>query len=481
MGIRDIRHMDREDFSDLIWKWRCKVMHQREGIAPNDRSTDAETTEEDDGKTNGGLITRGKDPGFGSEATIKTMYEGKNSTSAYFEWVDYPPKQLSKSAARAQDRVAIKVFKCKDREKPCLAGRFTLKYHEIEIQNPLLVEALETILKKENFHLDINESASFEEPFRQLWFCQEDILALQKRTDASDPVKGYLALLLKLLDDVFADLRVKRRHLQSSGLIDFKTAWILFPRGVTVYSYGLNAEFLCKVESTKYIQKTEGTFLLIRCKVMMFNGEEFVWINKVLTIEQYEGNMPVRELEHYPLDFHPEADQVRKRCIERGRKVLEFQGLHYRCYSGIALHSTGDRTEKHNVDGRVLIDQLGYNRYHLAKGNREDEDPKMEKYIPPLERRNKFAPARRLAMPPPPPPPLPFLPADPDEEIQTNKTSRKRHLSEEQQEANRKDMMSREEELGFMYMMLGGYALKNKLWGKSVCHYDTVVRKGKSY
>ena len=442
-------------------------MHQKDGINAKG-STDADTTEDDDNKTGGGgLTTRGKDPTFGAEAMVKTMYEGKNSTPLYFEWVDYPPKQLSKSAARAQDRVAIKVFKCKDRDKPCLGGRFTLKYHEIEIQNPLLVEALETILKKENFHLDINEPASFEEPFRQLWFCQEDILALQKRTEASDPLKGYLTLLLKLLDDVFADLRVKRRHLQSSGLIDFKTAWILFPRGVTVYSYGLNAEFLCKVEGTKYIQKTEGHFLLIRCKVMMFNGEEFVWINKVLTIENFEGNMPVRELEHYPLDFHPEADQVRKRCTDRGRKVLEFQGLHYRCYSGIAIHTTGDRAEKHNVDGRVLIDQLGYNRYHLAKGNREDDDPKMEKYIPPLERRNKFSPTRRLPMPPPPPPLLPIPPADPDEEIETTKTSRKRHLSEEQQEANKKDMMSREEELGFMYMMLGGYALKNKLWGKS--------------
>lgn len=461
MGIRDI---DKEDVSDFIWKWRCKLTPRKESLSTS--STD--TTEDDDTKSSAAAAAGekqrgGKDPGFGAEASIKTLYEGKNSSMSYFDWVDYPPKQLSKSAARAQDRVAIRVYKVKDREKACLGGRFPLKYHQIDVQNPLLVAALEPIVKKEKVHLDVNETATFKEPFRPLWFCQEEIMELHKRTDSNGPLKGYLHLLLRLMDDMFGEMRVKRKHLQSSGLIDFSLAWILFPTGSTVYSYGINSEFLCKVQGTKYIQKSEGNFLLIRTKVMVFTGEEFTWQNKTLAIASFEGNTPVRELEHYPLEHHPEPAQVQKQCIERGRKALDFQGLNYCTYSGIALRTTAEGITKHNVEGRVLIDQLGYNRYHLAKGNREDKDPKIER----IHAENRARNRRLIPMPPIPPPGPEALEPPEDDDTDAIKTSRKTHLSEEQQNAIKKDMLSREEDLGFMFMLVGGYALKNKLWGES--------------
>jgi hypothetical protein len=45
-----------------------------------------------------------KDPTFGVDAVLKTFYEGKNSNANYFDWVETPPKQMSKRAAMKQDR-----------------------------------------------------------------------------------------------------------------------------------------------------------------------------------------------------------------------------------------------------------------------------------------------------------------------------------------------------------------------------------------
>lgn len=56
------------------------------------------------------------DPTFGCDAALKTFYEGKDSNPNYFDWVDSPPKQVSKKVARANDRVALKVYKIKDLE-----------------------------------------------------------------------------------------------------------------------------------------------------------------------------------------------------------------------------------------------------------------------------------------------------------------------------------------------------------------------------
>ncbi|KAH7131505.1 P-loop containing nucleoside triphosphate hydrolase protein [Dactylonectria estremocensis] len=433
----------RESVSDFVWKWRCKVRQPHSAL---DKPVDLDSnTSEDDVKN----TEPPKDPTFGCDTTIKTLFEGKNSSPPTYDWVDYPPKQLSKAAARAQDRVAIKVYKIKDLDKPCVAGRFPLKYHKVEVQNPMLVAALEPILKKENLFLDVHDTASFSAPFRPLWFCQDEIKDLYRQTAADQALKGFLQLFLRILDDMFSELRNKRRHLLQEGLIDFKTAWTLFPRGSTVYSYGLNSESLCKVEDTAYICKDGATFLMVKGKIMTFNGEEFVWQDKPLLLPAFSGNKPIRELRIYPLEFHSERESITKRLIARGKKVLDLQGLKYSCYTGIALRDAGNcDVEKHNVEGRVLIDVVGYNKYHLTMGQRENKDPETK--------RNRFRNQRI---------------GDIDvvieeEEADEKKTpgTQKKRLTEKMQLRNKREMLEKPEELAFMSEMIGGYALKNKYW-----------------
>ncbi|KAL2131458.1 hypothetical protein VTI74DRAFT_5088 [Chaetomium olivicolor] len=160
---------------------------------------------------------------------------------------------MSKSATKAQERVAIKVYKVKDTEKPVISGRFSLRYYMLEIQNPLLVAALAEILKKQDNHLDIGENAIFKHPFRELYFGYDDIVVKHRsleKTDPANPLNPYLLLLIKLLDDMFVDTRTKLKALRENGLISFKLAWALFPRDTTVISWGSKCELLCKVTNT---------------------------------------------------------------------------------------------------------------------------------------------------------------------------------------------------------------------------------------
>lgn len=455
MRFRDIKDIDREAISDFVWKWRCKIFPVK----------DATFSKEATGEDKDGAVVEGdeskagndKDPNFGSSPIIKTLYD-KNTSDIYssHEWVDYPPKQMSKSAARAQERVAIKVYKVRDHRKACISGKIPLKYHKIEVQNLTLVAALAPIVKKENFHLDVNEAASFEEPFRSLWFCQDDIKELYKKTESSDPVKSYLKLFVQVLDDLFREMIIKRRNIQTSRLVDFRTAWTLFPRGSTVYSFGINAEFLAKVESTGYINKSTGNALHVKTKILRFNGEKFVWQERILPIEEFEGNKPILELGHYPLEFHQDQDEVKHRLTIRGRKVLDLQGLQYRLYNGIALyHAEKDTIEKHNVEGRILLDAVGYNKYHLAKGKRENDKPRHDDD----ETSMGFSLFDSDSS------------SDSDSDAdslneRTGKRTAVRRLGEREFLKNKQHMESREEDLCFISGMLGGYALKNKLWSK---------------
>jgi sRNA-binding protein len=429
--MKDLKEI-KGDVTESIWKWRCKIAPPQRELSL-EKPLDLDSVDSHDGQN-----VPAKDPGFGADAVIKTMYEGRNSSRNEYEWVDYPPKQLSKSATRAQERVAIKLYKIKDREKPCIAGRYPLKYYMIEVQNSTLVAALEPILKKEAMNLDINEPAKFEEPFSPLWFCQDDIIALYKATDDAKPLKQYLKLFVRVLDDMFGEMRIKKKHQLASGLIEFSSAWTLFPRGSVVYTHGLNSESLCKVESTKYEITEEGRYLSIKAKFLVFNGSEFIWKEKVLPIRSFQGKKQITELEHCPFDLQSQKEDIKKRLSARGKRALDYQGLRYCCYNGLALQ-IGECATRHNVEGRVLIDVVGYNKFHLTQGKRENSNPRIER-----QTREKYG------------------------ESASAVKSNGRRLTEKEELKNKEDMLEKEEDLCFMSELIGGYALKNKEWRKNI-------------
>jgi hypothetical protein len=260
----------RRDVSEKLWKWRYKLQHI--GDSGEKTLSDFSSGESGDSgsaeKKTAGKKKKKKStptsttPGVGAKndeigaiASIKTLYEWRNSREGIYNWVDYPPKQLSKSAAKAQDRVAIKVFKVKDLEKPVISGRWCLRYHMIEIQNPVLVAALAEVLKPHDVHLDTCENATFQYPFSELYFGYDDIVAKHRSlddTDAAHPLRPFLLLLIRLLDDIFADTRARVKALRADGLMSFKLAWTLFPRNAAVISWGDNCELLLKVTGTAH-------------------------------------------------------------------------------------------------------------------------------------------------------------------------------------------------------------------------------------
>ncbi|OLN88257.1 Vacuolar protein sorting-associated protein 4B [Colletotrichum chlorophyti] len=437
MHLSDIRDtFDRENLSEVAWKWRCRILPSTEKTGRSIKDVDGSLSDDDPKKQSA------KNPTFGVDATVKTLYEGKNSCNGIYDWVDFPPKQMSKKAAENQDRPAIKVYKIKDIEKPIIGGRFSLTYHQISIQNPSLVAALELILKKEDFHIDPMDTATFQAPFRPLFFCYDDILDLHKKTEEPS-LSGYLQLLVRTLDDMLGETREKKRRLQASGLINFKLAWTYFPRDSIVYSSGRNTEMLCKVKDTAYESTKCGLILNINCQMLEFNGEAFIWGDHQLKIPQFSGNKPIRDLLHYPLQFHPQPQDIRRRTLARGRRVLDLQGLTYCTYNGIAV----DDKDRHNVEGRILIDVVGFNKYQRTQGKRETDDPQ--------SRKNRAT--RRHEE---------YEDEDAGGDKSDNKTETKtvKHLTEALQIKNKEEMLGRPDDLIFTSPIIEGFALKNKLW-----------------
>jgi hypothetical protein len=73
----------------------------------------------------------------------------------------------------------------------------------------------------------------------------------------------------------------------------------------------------------------------------------------LVDIPNFEGLKPITELQHYPLIFFKDAEETKRRLLERGKKVLDYQGLTYCTYNGIGIYREDKRVEKHNVSATV--------------------------------------------------------------------------------------------------------------------------------
>ena len=348
-GLGDFAGDVADHMSDLAHSCKGKIIKEKPYV--EDSSDDMSVTD----------LKRSKaapvDPTFGCDAALKTFYEGKNSNANYYDWVDSPPKRVSKKTARANDRVAVKVYKIKDLEKAVVGGAFALKFHMIEIQSPILVAALQDIMKKEDVHLEPTEVATFKQPFRPLWFRYDDICSLYRRTTEVQ-LKSHISVLMKLLSELFGGVKTHLQNLQASRLINFKYAWMYFPKDSLVYSPDKDCERICKVIDTEIIiDQRSRKHLIIKAEELAFDGETFAWRDTLLDIPAFEGNRPITELDHYPLSFAEGSDAIKARLSARGKKVLQYQGLTYCEYEGLGLfteEAANIKGEKHNVMSRYL-------------------------------------------------------------------------------------------------------------------------------
>ena len=289
-----------------------------------------------------------KDPEFGSSPIIKTFYEGKGSTDGYYNWVETPPKQLKEKTARAHDRVAIKLYKVKDHKQNTIAGRTPLKIHAIDIQSPFLVAALKPIVQEAGVFLDKHDIAKFPEPFKPLYFCYNKIFALRDHITKDAVFDSHLGLLTQLMVDLFDKMRLKLRNLRQSQLINFDLAWTYFPKGSIIFCGAGDCERLFRTLETDYMCDREGKRLEITCEHIVFTGATFEWETTTLKIPAFGGNVPITSLPHYPLEFHPNVATLKSRLATRGAKVLDYQGLEYRQYTGLGI-GLGEKCKKHNV------------------------------------------------------------------------------------------------------------------------------------
>jgi hypothetical protein len=129
-------------------------------------------------------------------------------------------------------------------------------------------------------------------------------------------------------------------HALPLNYITFDHLWTLFPPNTLVYTKdNLNQAKLYRVKSSEYLKHRDGTVeYLLHADYLDSDGRQTGHVRRQkLKTNSFQGCMPIQHLFAYPLELHPQHENLRRELILRGEKLLQLQGRRLQEYKGHAL------------------------------------------------------------------------------------------------------------------------------------------------
>ncbi|KAF4507755.1 hypothetical protein G6O67_004218 [Ophiocordyceps sinensis] len=196
--------------------------------------------------------------------------------------------------------------------------------------------------------------------------------------------RKQLKVLIKYLDKDYAKVKESLYPMLDSGVITFDLLWALWKPNTLIYgtTYGAVEDPRVFKVDMAYHQSTimRGDFYFIEGKYLEFDGKKFGYGTVAEEIADFQGARKIASLPCYPLKYHKDQDRVQKDLIERGKKFVALNGVHYRCYSGIAyMKRKKGSIIKFNVQqSRVMVDPAIFRRinpnYSVSAVRPKDHD-----------------------------------------------------------------------------------------------------------
>ncbi|KAF1351393.1 P-loop containing nucleoside triphosphate hydrolase protein [Delphinella strobiligena] len=318
----------------------------------------------------------------GMSVGFKNLYSGKEDKHGRFTWSDKIPVDIGKPAEDAETQKWALIVRY---SKAWNDSSKTLQIHSIVVQSPLLKDLLETVLVDYPGFTSLQRlefTGKLEPLIHRFPELNAAIEELRSSDTANDALRlKHAELLRDVLTQEFQAMLEASQDMKSKSVMTYEYLWTLFQPGAVVFSRQDGQERVFKLKSAKYgIDRDENPVYWLSLHYLDYDGSRFGYKLVNTSISAYNGTKPISSLSALPLEFHAQPTEVRHRLIARGAKVEAFAGTHYRTYDGIGwkLDSYGEK-EKHSVNGRIVIDGLGWNRYN----------PNQAVYVSPLNKKGK--------------------------------------------------------------------------------------------
>jgi hypothetical protein len=306
----------------------------------------------------------------GMETAIGHLYAGKHDAMGHFEWQEKISQDLKQPVEN--DETARKALLVRNTTVHNDSERVT-SIHSIVVQSPPLKEILNEVL--ENYPgvtVDLSRlefQGKLEPLIHRLPNLQDVITRLGNQTEVERISKSHAELLRDLLIEEYGSMIETTEEMKGKRVMSFDHLWTLFEPGTIVCAKQDGRELAMELIEARYARNANGVpHFWLQCMYIDWNGVHFGSNEINFSVATYDGVHSITTLEVYPIEFHSEGEAVRARLIGRGTKIENLTGRHYVAYKGHAWRERGfGKKDMYNVDGRIMIDTEGWNRFNPAQ------------------------------------------------------------------------------------------------------------------
>ncbi|PGH00126.1 hypothetical protein AJ79_08309 [Helicocarpus griseus UAMH5409] len=177
---------------------------------------------------------------------------------------------------------------------------------------------------------------------------------------------AHLKVLVKYLDNDYAETKKTLYPLLESNTITFDLLWALFKPNTIAYTPTYSSPDEPRAFKIEYATKEssfmKGQWYCIEGRYLEYDGKSFGMGTMAVEVESFKGPRKISSLACYPLKYHRDPEGLKAKLVERGKKFVSLQGMNYRFHKGMAFYKKRRSVIKVNINGRVMIDPAIHRR-----------------------------------------------------------------------------------------------------------------------
>ena len=169
----------------------------------------------------------------------------------------------------------------------------------------------------------------------------------------------HFNLLVDFVKTTYASTTKRITALLEGYEITYDLLWALFKPNMVVYTtcFGTGKPRCVKYHLGEERKMDNGVeYFRLECHYVDFDGKAFGETSIELAIMKFRGTKRIDSLDAFPLEYHPNKNQVKADLVDCGRKFASLMGICHRQYRGGAFYMRNGQPIKVPVNSRIMID-----------------------------------------------------------------------------------------------------------------------------
>lgn len=233
----------------------------------------------------------------------------------------------------------------------------------LQVNSPSLKKVLKEVIKDYPGQSFFTESVTIDYPAHCLYHYRNELGNKLKTAQPDSELAAHLPILINFINEKFEETIADVSNLATEGLTTYEHMWALFRPGIKIFTRLRGQQRVYKLNSYQYTCSGGCEAFSMNVEYIDYDGDDFGSRTTNLSIPKFSGTAPVTSLNAFPLARHPNALDISRNLIARGKKweKINAAGQSFLDYKGVAVGCSWP-PKRYNIECRVMIDTATFHR-----------------------------------------------------------------------------------------------------------------------